>query len=92
MLAAAKIDNGNKYLLCSSMNLKVFSLNCWCIGYVPGLSSDVNARLAAIANFLGAAEADFDFVFLEELWRDKYRKAIGEACRDRYPHQVSFHR
>ena len=45
-----------------------FTLNCWCIGYVPeGLngSKDIACRVAAVAEFLSRPQTDFDFVFLQ---------------------------
>ena len=54
------------------------------------MSKDVPERIEAIAAYL--AKSDYDFVFLEELWRKRDRNIIGEACKARYPHQISFER
>ncbi len=70
--------------------LKAFTLNCWAIGYAPAPfgSKDVLERVAAIAKTL--ANSDYDFVFLQELWRERDRATVSDSCRARYPHQISF--
>ena len=55
--------------------LRAFTLNCWCIGYVPESlngSKDIVCRVAAIAEFLSRPQSDFDFVFLQVLQKYFY--------------------
>lgn len=72
------------------MRLKVFTLNCWAIAYVPFLSSpDRKARIKAIAEYL--AFSDYDIVCLQELWTNADREIIKKACQEALPHSVTFY-
>lgn len=73
------------------MKLRVFTLNCWGIGYAPFMRSpDRKERMEAIAQHLAAGENKYDFAFLQELWVERDRKAIREACKHRLPHCHEF--
>ena len=46
------------------MEVKVFTLNIWGIGY--GLTEDREIRVKAIADYL--AQSEYDIVLLQEVW------------------------
>ena len=74
------------------MRLKVFTLNCWAIAYLPnfmGQGLDRQLRIEAIATFL--AHSDYDIVFLQEVWTKADQKLIKEACKKVLPYATTFH-
>ena len=74
------------------MRLKVFTLNCWAIAYLPnfmGQGLDRQLRIEAIARFL--AHSDYDIVFLQEVWTKADQKLIKEACKKVLPYATTFH-
>ncbi len=81
------------------MSLRVFTLNCWGVGYMPaflGGSPDRAERVAAIGRFLARTgqkgeEERFDVACLQELWVAADRAAIREAAREAFPYCREFY-
>ena len=74
------------------LRLKVFTLNCWGIAYLPdfmGQGLDRQMRIEAIARFLSTN--DYDIVFLQEVWTQADQKLIAEACKKVLPYATTFH-
>ena len=72
--------------------LKVFTLNCWGIAYLPDFMKqglDRKLRIEAIATFL--TENDYDIVCLQEVWTQGDQKLISEACKKVLPFATTFH-
>jgi sphingomyelin phosphodiesterase 2 len=75
----------------SAMRLRVLSLNCWGVAYVPVMYSEFRVeRMHAVADHL--AEADYDVVFLQEVWTESDRENIINRCRRKLPYNVQFYR
>ena len=74
------------------MKIKVFTLNCWAIGYVPNFivnCPDRKARIKALAFFL--ANHNHEVVCLQEVWTESDQEIIRLACQDNLPYSTTFH-
>ena len=74
------------------MGLKVFTLNCWGIGYLPDFLKqglDRQMRMEAIAEYL--AKSDYDIACLQEVWTLSDQKLVKEACKKVLPYATTFH-
>jgi len=67
-------------------SVRVLTLNCWGIWL---LSSDREARIAAIASYL--AQADYDIVLLQEVWCVSDFDLIRKEARNCLPFSHFFH-
>lgn len=74
------------------MTLKIFTFNCWAIGYLGSwMTKDRHERVVAIARYLATAENHYDLVCLQELWTSTDRQLIKEACKQVLPYSVDFY-
>ena len=94
-LSQNKIDQAKTllmilFIIYFRMLIKVLTLNCWAIGYVPFMTKDRKARVRAIARYL-TTRGNYDIVCLQELWTKADRSLIQEACQEVLPYTVSFY-
>eukprot|EP00088_Acartia_fossae_P009378 TRINITY_DN14538_c0_g1_i2.p1 TRINITY_DN14538_c0_g1~~TRINITY_DN14538_c0_g1_i2.p1 ORF type:complete len:418 (+),score=69.65 TRINITY_DN14538_c0_g1_i2:24-1256(+) len=68
------------------VEVKVFTLNIWGIGY--GISTERNVRVKAIADYLH--QSDYDIVLLQEVWMPTDFHIIQKRIQEKFPQSYFF--
>ncbi|UYV76565.1 SMPD2 [Cordylochernes scorpioides] len=86
--ASASNQTGLWHICAHTIHLSVNALHVWCRGLV-GVSKNRRERMQAIGNYL--ANKDFDFVFLQEVWKQEDFQALTKTVASVLPYSHYFY-